>query len=419
MCPDKELEKRNDPSEDVDRKLWFDLLSKINDRNLQTARASGATTWVLLGVAAAIIYKGTPTLPLVLSSRAQLAETSVVFVLLFDFLMMLLLALAFAVLYVEGQREMRVQTELSKRAKNVLFLFGFVVLLAVTVMHIWLATKIAVGIAMRSTLVGLGGLWTTNILFPVAKWLRARWTARRLKAAVPAFDGVDVPMIARPIVGCVFLLVSIVPGWVLLRYLNVLSHSPTGMVLPLGTAGHLLALLVVCCILFGRVFIAAPHRDAFAALEQAIVVEKLSPTDIRSRFVTQLLGPSAAEWLQRIADRAKAADELFSESVRRVHGRLPDVEGISADYLLERAGRANFLVDELSSAYDQHNAELDACLFQLEEYARFPMSPIERSTFNGILDERKVAIEQRRVHPLVDDTLDRLRALARPPERLE
>jgi hypothetical protein len=417
MCADETSANGKDPSEDADRKLWFDLLSKINDRNLQTARASGATTWVLLGVAAAIIYRGVPALPSILSSRALLTETSVIFVLVFDFLMMLCLALAFVALYVEGQREMRMQTELSKRAKNVLLLFGVVVLFVISVMHIWLAAKITTGVAMRSVLIAFGFLWALNILLPIAKTLRAVWAAKRLNAVLPAFDGVSVPTIARPFVGCAFLLLSIVPCWVLLRYLRLLSQSPTGMILPLGAASHFLTLLVVCFILFGRAFIAAPHRDAFLALERAILVEELRPSDIKARFVTQLLGPSAADWLQKIADRAKAADVRLSAAVTRIQPRIAEVEAISIEYPLERIGRLNLLVDELKAASDEHTAELDACIFQLEEYARFPMSSNELNILKNILAERRAAIEHSKKHPSsFQQTLEQMRALANPPE---
>jgi hypothetical protein len=69
---------------DAARKLWFDYLAKLNDRSLQKTAASGATTWVLLGVAGAILYKIVPQLPHFLSLHGILGSTSVVFLLEVD-----------------------------------------------------------------------------------------------------------------------------------------------------------------------------------------------------------------------------------------------------------------------------------------------------------------------------------------------
>ena len=52
--------------DDTDRKILFDYLAKLIDRELQRARASGATTWVVLGLIAAVLYGGIPQLPRVL-----------------------------------------------------------------------------------------------------------------------------------------------------------------------------------------------------------------------------------------------------------------------------------------------------------------------------------------------------------------
>jgi hypothetical protein len=97
-----------------------------------------------------------------------------------------------------------------------------------------------------------------------------------------------------------------------------------------------------------------------------------------------------------------------------------DVEAISADYVMERVGRAGLIVDELTAASQEHSAELDACIFQLKEYARFPMSSNEREIFLGILEGLTAAIEDHKEQPSsLSGTLERIKILAFPPERHE
>jgi hypothetical protein len=407
----RDVEMSSVASEEVDRKLWFDLISKLNDRNLQRARESGATAWVLLGVATAIIYKGTPALPSILSSRSEFSTASILFVLLFDLLTMLSVAWLLVALYVEGEREMRLMTELSLRARNVLVLMISIFALGLSSLHIWLAATAASG-TVKSTLIVFGIFWAINILAHVVKMIRRARAAKRLRTALPEFGGVEIPSQGRPVAAVVFFLISCGLFWVILRYLTMLSQSRVGMLSPLAASSHFLALIVICSILFGRAFIAAPHRDAFLALEQAIIVEGLGPSEIRSRFVMQLIGSSAADWLQKIADQAKAADVRLSEAVARVAARLPEVEAISIEYGLERAGRLRLFLNELRAASDAYDKELDACIFQLEEYSKFPMSLNEYTIFRGILAERRAAIQRSKEQSGLQAMLKRIETLA-------
>ena len=77
------------PSPDAERKLWLDYLAKLNDRQLQSARASGITTWVLLGVAAAILYKSVPQLPEFLSAPGTLGSSLIILMFEVDALLFL------------------------------------------------------------------------------------------------------------------------------------------------------------------------------------------------------------------------------------------------------------------------------------------------------------------------------------------
>jgi hypothetical protein len=63
-------------------RLWFEYLSKLNDRELQTQRASGSTSWLLLAVVAAIVYRGLSGLQGFLSIPHAVTTTAVVGVLL-------------------------------------------------------------------------------------------------------------------------------------------------------------------------------------------------------------------------------------------------------------------------------------------------------------------------------------------------
>jgi hypothetical protein len=122
-------------------------------------------------------------------------------------------------------------------------------------------------------------------------------------------------------------------------------------------------------ILLFRVLSLSRHA-AFQNLERAIVVENLSPVEIRSRFVTQLLGTSTADWVVEAIDGIKNSDTKLRGCAESVEARLSEIESIDAQYGLERKGRAKKLLDELSEALNEHKAVFQQFSFKLLEYAK-------------------------------------------------
>ena len=108
------------PSPVAERKLWLDYLGKLNDRHLKSDRASGVTTWVLLGLAAAILYKSVPQLPEFLSTPNALGSSLIILMFEVDVLLFLILFLAYLVYFCTGAVQGRLFPETKKREKQVI-----------------------------------------------------------------------------------------------------------------------------------------------------------------------------------------------------------------------------------------------------------------------------------------------------------
>jgi hypothetical protein len=72
------------PSGESERKLWLEYIRSLNDRHLRSRGISGATSWALLGVLAAILYRSIPHLPAFLADPNNLKNSWVLFVFEFD-----------------------------------------------------------------------------------------------------------------------------------------------------------------------------------------------------------------------------------------------------------------------------------------------------------------------------------------------
>jgi hypothetical protein len=139
MSPDNES--RGDNPQDRERKLWFDYIAKLNDRSIQTARESGATNWVLLGVAVAILYKSVPQLPQWLSTSNALRSTLTVLVLEIDAFTFFAVAFVFLALFSAGGVASRLWPKVTERLHQITVWATEVALVILAVSGFWLAIR--------------------------------------------------------------------------------------------------------------------------------------------------------------------------------------------------------------------------------------------------------------------------------------
>lgn len=160
-----------DTNSEGDRKLWFDFLSKLNDRSLQQKRESGATTWVLLAAAAAIVYKCVPLIPQFLSVPATLKAASLIFILEVDILMFFGVVVNIALPWPENPMLGRLLSRAAARFKHgigpVFYIAGFVMAVA----HALIARDYIGSRFIKWTLAGLTLIWFTNAVIPaIVEW---------------------------------------------------------------------------------------------------------------------------------------------------------------------------------------------------------------------------------------------------------
>ena len=101
------LPSTNTSSLNAERRLWFDFISRLNERNLEASTKSGATTWVLFGVVVAIIYRCVPRIPSFLSNPAYFSATRTIFFLELNTVSAFSMLLTGLMHYSIGSSEMR------------------------------------------------------------------------------------------------------------------------------------------------------------------------------------------------------------------------------------------------------------------------------------------------------------------------
>jgi hypothetical protein len=338
---------------------------------------------VLLGVAVAIVYKAVPQLPQRLWIADAFRSTLLVLLLEIDAFTFFAMALTFLAYFSGGSAERRLLPKATERVQQVTFwaaVAGFIVL---AILGLWLAIRYdSPPRWIRLTLAGCSVWWALNIGLALKKIFQTSQKARKLGVSVPRFIGSAVaPDISALITSALLFLLGLFPFVALAFSLKWLDHLPIGWLFPVSAATQALVLGAVVATLMYRV-LRVSHQAAFQNLERAIVVEDLEPVEIKSRFVTQLLGTSTADWVVEAMDGIRSSDAKLRGCAESVRARMPEVESIDTQYALERKGRATKLIDELKESLSEHQVAVQRFSFKLVEYAKVAGTSEEQAMMN-------------------------------------
>jgi hypothetical protein len=392
----------------AERRLWFDFVSRLNERNLEASTRSGATNWVLFGVVVAIVYRCVPRIPSFLSNPEYISATRTIFFLELNAAFAFGSLLVGLVLYSVGLSEKRLKPERARRANQTfVYVFGFA-WGSLAVAQVWSGFKIVGFRFVKWTLIGFGLFWFVNIVAGIVKPIRKHGKEKERKVRLPEFYGFNIGGDLGHLLLVAFSVpLLILPGSALIVFLSSLSRT-AGWVLPLSAATQALVLCVIAMILLSRA-LNIGEQSAYAALERAIVVENLDPSEIRTRYVTQLLGPEVGEWLKSISSGMTEANEQLRRTTRAFNDRLAEIQAIDSQYSLERSGRAERLAKELSIASREHQDAMAKFSAQLLEYARFIFPKEETDLLKAVVSQLEASVEESSTHAvLVNSALEKL-----------
>jgi hypothetical protein len=370
-------EKPHPPAYDAERKIWFDYVVKLNDRSLQQTKVSGATTWGLLGVAVVILYKTVPLLPRLFSLPGILSSTSAMVLLETDAVLHLGAAFFYLLYYSIGGTEKRLLPRTAQRPRNIIFVASVVLMTALSFLHFLVSYKVSWAPSVRRCLFGFGIVWVANVGVAIGKRIKTAQKARKQKVPVPAFTGFELGAdFGALLMAAVVFVAGIVPFCFLFMFLRRLNQASADWVTPLSLASHFVVLCGVLLVLFARAISHAP-RAAYEALERAIVIENLSADEIRFRFVDQVLGPRAADWLRNLMKPIQEAEDQLAAMTESAKRGMAEIEAIDSQFPLERKGRAKKLSDGLHAALEEHKSAVEAFLFQIHHYPTYDTSSEE------------------------------------------
>jgi len=375
---------RGDPDE---RGLWFQYLSRLNDRNLESKRAVQPTTWVLFGLAAAILYKSIPLVPTWLALPDSTQHTGTILFLEADSLIPAMVALVFVMAYCGHGSEGRVVPEQGKRIFWVFLAQCLLTLLVLASSQFCLAYGLSGQPFVRRILYFYGALWGLIAIMIVVSVSRQIREGQKFKFQVPFFSYSPTPKWPVALSGVLAsLILATIPLFGFFAYMRRLAGAQMEWLIELSAATQALLLGIVGFVLLTRAWTQA-SMEIYLQLEREIVMNTLPLDEIKIRFVTQALGASVTEWFQDLNRKFIEHEGKFKEICEVTRERLTEVEGVELKYPLERKGRAQGLLKEFDAALNEQTTGIRAILRQVHQFTSTSRPSHAEKTLIGSLVE--------------------------------
>jgi hypothetical protein len=393
--PDQSIpNERHVVSEDNLRKLWLEYLAKINDREIQYSQASGITTWALLAVAAAILYRGVPRIPAFLSIAHSTSMAVVILLLEVDILFSLVAGLSGFLAYCDFGTPARLIPERETRFREVL---GWMIrpsLIGLALAH-FLAAAEGFGppAFVRVVLIIFGVLWLVGLLVEAIEHSRKNREAKKYGVSLPTFTASRVDANFLRFLPPIFIAIGLFALAALAVLLSRLNAASIHWVTPLGAATQALGFVAVLFALFVRAMKYA-LRGAFLDLERDIVLETLSPPEIKARYIREALGSSVANCLEELDQKRHSIMSEMDELTDSLRKSTEEIEAMASSASGNRLTEARAAAARYSKGFDAMHDRIRGLLFLLDQTAEARLSASEADLIGHIISDWRTEINQ-------------------------
>jgi hypothetical protein len=346
--------------------LWFDYIKTLNERSLQAAQRSGATTYVLLAVFAALVFKFAPRFPQFLSDKQDLRIGAALLMFELDVVIYFAAMQILLFMYAEDANPSRLLSESSKRYRVVIYAAVASIVAAIIAVHIAVLLKCDLHSRfVRITIYVVLTWWLLNFATPLVQEAKLILKARKHKVPIPRFDSNVFPPGWPRLVGAVVYLALL--ALVVAALTVYCSKLGDHWVRPAKAA----ALLLVCLAILIYTFVRGSTRIAreqYFDLERDILLLQLDAPAIKTRFERELIGLPIAHWLDELVEQFNRSNTALVEKWNSFRQRFESIKQIEADYADAQNLRFSQLLEDINKeftnqkAFDEFDFKLDIFL---------------------------------------------------------
>jgi hypothetical protein len=369
---DNPLRSPSQTSDADDRRLWFDYIHALNERQLQESQRSGITTYVLAGALVALVYRFGPHLPQFLTQTGAFRASVTISVLLTVALTNFAMMVGIVGRLLAGGDEFRAVPKSRQALIPFVYGTGVFMILVFAAVESWLAVSTADRF-IKCVLVANALFWAFASVSFLVLYGRAAKKAKTLRSLLPHFDLFRQPPTAR-LIGLVLPL-----AWLLLAtgcLIRYVKSLPGYGLQPFKAASVGLIVLWIVAYLIHRNFSDASRQKHFG-LERDIVLNRMTSSEIRERYLCDLSGPDMAQWLDDALARLEAKEKQLEGERDWAQKSVGEIAAIDSGYRVERKTRAKSAAERLDRAIDGYISQCKALTFQTEVFVNSYMTDDE------------------------------------------
>ena len=341
--------------------MWFQYLTKINDRALNKRRASGVTTWAVAGV---IAYLGFQILNRVTLFTTNTANNSRIISLhiislaaTINLSFFVILFLAILLIKGDSKIEHRLATRLDRAASPAGYVPLFSVVIFAAALNFYSISPVAAHNMLRWPFVTVGGFFAIQVVGPLLLKASLTWRNRKSTAELPvlsvpfyiASDKIHNSFTTIMLFISLFgLAISFVPVIQAMPHLTEELHITT-ITWSFQVTALVFLFLWLCFRMVG--LLSEQHLER---LERRIVLEDLSADDIQSLYVREFLGQTIQDWLSDVEREQERLHILFLSTATDAEKEFADIAVIDRKLTYEITGRTKRICDTVKQALDNY-----------------------------------------------------------------
>jgi hypothetical protein len=342
--------------------LWFEYITKINDRALRKRQSSGFTNWAICGLLIILLYRISESIPHIFTNISLFEHFLIILCSTFNIIYSISFIFIPLLLKASLTSEIRLASQLSRISKQFISIPLFIISFGLIFLNFYVAFKYL--FVIRWPFFVLGIFYLINILTSVFDRIRLLWVNRGVYSDLPAlksdpvFHNRKLKKFFANILLSIFiilLIIAIIPVFIIIKEPSIARNLTI-----FKFCFEIAAFLYVSLILLYRVSTLF-ESEFMESLERRIVLENLSSEEIKNIFIREYLGETISGWLNKVEAKLTELYNDYDKAVKVAESELEKINQIDKEYPYEIKGRLKELCDNTHKyiiAYREYDNKL-------------------------------------------------------------
>jgi hypothetical protein len=341
---------------------WYNFISKINDRNLSRQSASGFTSWALLGVIAIMFYSLIDQIHIIHLMPGRQFPILIIWASIISAIILIIIYLIVLFsFFVNISLSPRLTGKLSKKTKPVISASFFVTCLLWVLYSSYSAFSELVEVRWPFLVISL--FYAMFCMFALFEPIHLRYKFGKKHTEVPFLSTFPIYQGREK-----YFQVAVISSFILIQLTSLVF-----MIIPILKQDMLLHItcikaaielnaIALLFLFYIQNLITSLKHAVLEDIERRIVVDQMTPDEIRKIFIENILGESTKEWLIKIkAEINKKIDDLMI-NYANVEIDMKAISQINKDYKHEIKTRKEELYKKLKLSFLDYEKYMNCTL---------------------------------------------------------